>query len=134
MQVSAADATLDSGVFPSHGPQACLMPCDRREIEQNVTMRGPTPFLPNTFLHVIETTLHNAVAAVAARKSAQTDRMDEVKAARRVVWDPGANHSRGPDSPLGITWGSPTGLILPIQPPGIRFPELEYSKNMQSHP
>jgi hypothetical protein len=28
---------------------------------------------------------------------AQPDRMDEVKAVRRVVWDPGANYSRGPD-------------------------------------
>ena len=28
---------------------------------------------------------------------ARPDRMDEVKAVRRVVWDPGANHSRGPD-------------------------------------
>jgi hypothetical protein len=30
------------------------------------------------------------------------NRMDEVKAVRRVVWDPGANYSRGPDSPLLI--------------------------------
>src|ERR1035437_9648966 len=29
---------------------------------------------------------------------AQPDRMHEVKAVRRVVWDPGANYSRGPDS------------------------------------
>ena len=32
-----------------------------------------------------------------AKNPAQPDRMDEVKAIRRVVWDPGANHSRGPD-------------------------------------
>ncbi len=39
----------------------------------------------------------NAVAAITARKTAKPNRMDAVKAVRRVVWDPGANYSRGPD-------------------------------------
>jgi hypothetical protein len=44
----------------------------------------------------------NAPAAVAARKSSRSltawTEHSGVKAVRRVVWDPGANYSRGPDS------------------------------------
>jgi hypothetical protein len=46
---------------------------------------------------LIGTALYNATGAVAPLNPAKPDRMDGVKAVRRVVWDPGVNYSRGPD-------------------------------------
>ena len=54
-------------------------------------------------LKLIGTALYNAPDAVASSKNCEATphgRRNGVKAVRRVVWDPGANYSRGPDSAL----------------------------------
>jgi hypothetical protein len=53
----------------------------------------------------------NALPLWRHENPAQPDRMDEVKAVRRVVCDPGANYSPGPDSALWSFWSFCGGLL-----------------------